>query len=97
MSIKERLLKIKNKINTVECMGEKIHYMHLKGSQSHLLSACKSGDIDATIFALCACEEDGQLMFTIDELEDVKQLPNVIINTVSKAALMGDEKKPRGR
>ncbi len=95
MSIKSKLLKIKDKINTVEIMGEEIHYKHLKGAQTAIIASSEQSDVDALIFALCACEADGSLMFSLDEIDQFKELPTRIINAVSKAALMGDEKKPQ--
>ncbi len=97
MSIKNKLLKIKDKINSVDVMGETLHYKHFKGSHSHLISNGETGDADAMIFALCACEKNGEQMFTVEEIDQVKELPSRIINTISKLALLGDEKKPLGR
>lgn len=94
MSIKNRLLKIKDHIHTVEIDGEDYYYKHMTAP----LLAVAQGygeQTNAAIIAQCACEEDGSSVFTLDELEDIEQLPIRITGKLVEAIVTGNEKKPQ--
>lgn len=96
MSIRDRLLAIKDNIHSVDIGDDKIYFKHIKGSQNNVIMSYKDMEQDAAIFALSACEEDGTQLFSLDELDVVLELPSKVIKAVVTAAILGDEKKPQG-
>ncbi len=96
MSIKERLMAIKNKIHSIEVSGETYHYKHLKQSELQEVGAVKSNEFNAAIFCVCLCEEDGSKVFTLEDLGSILDLPTSIVSKVATAAITGDEKKLQG-
>lgn len=96
MSLKERLLAKKNKIYSLNVQDEVIHYRHITSAQISLLSAAKKDEFNATIFILCACEKNGDPIFTTEEIEDVKSLGNAVVAPIANAALIGNEVKQQG-
>ena len=95
-NIRDRLLAIKDKIHKVEVGGVVVYFKHLKSSNASTIMKMKGTDSDALIFTMCACEESGDPLFTLEEIDVVKELPQNIVTAVVTAAVMGNEKKPLG-
>ncbi len=102
-NLKEQLLSISQQIHSAsfKCSDAKedevtvtVHYKHLKGSHKKSVSSCKAIDQMPVIFALCACDEHGDPIFSIEELDAIKDLPNNIVVGVANLALNGSAKKP---
>ena len=97
MSLKDKLLSLANKLHSIEVMGTEIFYTKVKQSHNPIIMAIKDpAEQNATIFALCVCEADGTPSFSLDNLDEVKQLPASLITTVVAQALNLDEKKAQG-
>jgi hypothetical protein len=98
MSIRDTLMQLTEKVHKIEAGGVELYFKHLKSSHTTIIMKQKKGtNTDAIIFALCACDENGDPLFTIEELDQIEELPTKLVADVVKAAMSGDAKKPLGR
>ncbi|CAH7477228.1 conserved hypothetical protein [Vibrio chagasii] len=92
-----------HKVPEIEVNGEPLYFQHLKAIHNPIINKMiqkgdLEDDINTMVFALSVCDEDGNMLFTTSEedLELIKQLNRLVVNVISNAAMMGDEKKPLG-
>lgn len=94
MSLKEKLLAIKDKIHSFEFSGEKIYYRKVRQAHNKVVTDYdKPQDQNTALCILCLCEEDGQPVFKMEDWDAVQELPANLITEVVKHALLLDEKK----
>jgi len=95
-SMKDRLLGLTRKIHSVEIGGDTYYYQHLKVNQRQIVMNYKDLEQDASIFIMGVCDEEGNQLFTLEEMDAVLTLPNNIVAGLVTAIITGDEKKPLG-
>ncbi|GAM77078.1 hypothetical protein JCM19241_5974 [Vibrio ishigakensis] len=96
MNLKEKLLSLKDSVHSVKIGDDTIYFKHLKASHNPVLAKYKDEDTNTVAFILACCDESGSELFTMDDLDDVKQFPRKIVNVVSNASMLGNEKSPLG-
>lgn len=102
---RDLLLKLGKSVHSIPeielAEGVPLHFMHLKAAHSPIIQKMMNDNdtnINTVVFALSVCDEDGNLLFTLDQedLDLIDTLPRTVVNVVANAAFMGDEKKPLG-
>jgi len=93
MSIKDRLLKIKNHIHSIDIDGETYHYKLMTASALAIAQSYPNEQVNSAMFVLCTCEEDGSAIFSLEEIGEVESLPVSITGALVNAIINGNEKK----
>ncbi|CAH6913807.1 conserved hypothetical protein [Vibrio chagasii] len=97
MNLRERLIELKDKVYSITIGDDKFYYKHFKSSFRPLIkTATDDVKADCLIFALCVCDEKGEQLFSVDEVELISDIPRHIVTSLVVAAISGDEKKQQG-
>lgn len=77
-------------VHSIEYGGETYYYRYLTSRHLETLNANQGHDLNVMAFILCACTPSGEPMFTLDDYDEVLDLPRMLINTIAHASSTGN-------
>lgn len=95
MNLKDKILSMKDKVHSIVIEEETYYYKHFKQYHQDIIQGKKDAELEAAIFSLVLCDVNGEPVFTLEDIEDIKGLPQSLVKAVNYPAITGmNTKKP---